>query len=160
MNNLVNTIKPSNPTRLNLSNQSWQSLNSTQKVAILKSGFFLMIADGIYTEEEKMYYAGLCKMTNSTDYNKLMNEIETMKASDMFTIISSMNKSQKTTVLFHWVQLLYASQGNEMGYMDYMRINGLFNLDNYPKEKPWFVDMARRCNIDISPFLNGTVKIY
>ena len=75
-----------------------------------------------------------------------------MDVNEMFTSIYSMSKEQKETVLYYWILVIQSSSNNPYPQRT-------FNLNSFPNEKPYFIDMARRCNIDISAFINGPVQL-
>lgn len=158
MNNLVNTIKKSSTTRYKLSGSLWTAFTREQQEATLKSCMYLIDADGVVTDEEKNHAVMMCFTADRNNMKQLLDHAYAMKADQMFSIISAMSGTQKNTVLYHWVQLIYASKGIDI-IDDYMRFRHLFDINNYPNEKPWFIELARRCSIDISPFLAGTVEI-
>ncbi|MBQ9820724.1 MAG: hypothetical protein IJM58_01235 [Muribaculaceae bacterium] len=158
MDSIVNKINIASTTRYKLSGALWKDFTREQQEATLKSCLYLIDADGVVTEEEKNHCVLMCFTADHINMHQLLDHAYVMKADEMFSIISAMSKSQKNTVLYHWVQLIYASKGIEI-VDDYMRCKNLFNIDNYPNEKPWFIELAHRCNIDVSPFLAGTIEI-
>ena len=93
-----------------------------------------------------------------------LEEADKMDLNDMFFILRTMSGKMKNTVLSYWIHSIQNSKINNAFDLDSIfyvteRMQGLFNLNSYTDEKPILIDMARRSDIDISVFLNGTVKI-
>lgn len=157
--NIVNkiSISKSEFPKVELKGVNFSQFTHRQIIALIKSAFYLIAADDCYTSEEMSVYRALCSVANITNPQHSFEEAKVMDLDEMFTSLRSMSKAHKETVLFWWIQCMQASKDDPLFL--YQKTTGLFDLDSYPNEKPWLIDMATRCNIDISAFLNGAVKL-
>ena len=146
--NTANRFNFREPTKVELKSIGFSSFSHRQLVATIKSTIFLIAADNRFTKDELSYLRMIC--SDAPNPQQALEESKDMDVNEMFAIISSMSKEQKNTVLYHWVLLLISNNPYPQR---------TFNLSLYPNEKPVFIDMANRCNINISAFLNGTVQL-
>ncbi len=157
-------MRRQDPTSVKLDTANLSCFTHRQRIAMIKSIFYLIAADNKITNEEKGHFSALIMSVDSSNPQHVLNEIDEMDINEMFTILHSMPNKMKNTVLFHWIHSIQNSKINSAFDLDSIiysteRMRGLFNLDSYTDEKPILIDMARRSDIDITAFLNGTVKI-
>jgi len=152
METQVNQFIFREPKKVELKSVEFSSFSHRQLVAIIKSASYLIAADNRFTNEEKSWLWLLCSNANVSNPQQAFEESHGMDVNEMFTSIYSMSKEQKDTVLYYWILVIQSSSNNPYPQRT-------FNLNSFPNEKPYFIDMARRCNIDISAFINGPVQL-
>ena len=150
--NFVNQFHFQEPKKVALKSNGYTSFSHNQLIALIKSACYLIAADNCVTDNEKAGLSMICTIANISNPGQAFEESKLMSVNEMFTTIYSMSKEQKDTVLFDWITLIIYSR-------DAMAFQRRFNLNHYPKEKEYLIDMANRCNIDISAFLNGQVEL-
>ena len=148
----VNQFHFTEPKKVKLRPKEYSAFTHHQLIAIIKSVTYLIAADNRVTANEKFCLNMLCSKANVSNPEQAFEESKVMRVEDMFSTIYSMSKEQKDAVLYEWIMIILYSGDNIHNPQQVT-----FNLNMYPREKAYFIDMARRCNIDVSAFLNGSV---